>query len=135
MRFCENLKRFRKLKGITQAALAEILKVSQSTVGNWEAGSREPDLQTIIKISTLFSIPVDDLLGVQQNEKECNSRWERAMEQYADMTPDEQRRIDAVLDAFFPDDTQPPGIIRETTVGAEQDRRAADDAEAEEIAG
>lgn len=57
------------------------------------------------------------------------------MEQYDKMSPDERKRIDAVLDAFFPDETtHQTGIIKETTVGAEQDRRAVTDDEAEETA-
>lgn len=138
MNLSENLKRIRKKSGYTQQEIAERLSVAQATVANYERGVRIPDIDTLIELSKIFGVSMDELIGVQTHpdrKPSDSSRWERAMDQYADMSPEEQKRIDAVLDAFFPDDTKPSGIIRETTIGAEQDRRAADDAEAEEIAG
>ena len=138
MNFSENLKRIRKKSGYTQQEIAERLSVAQATVANYERGVRIPDIDTLIELSKIFGVSMDELIGVHtqpERKPSDSSRWERAMEQYADMSPDERRRIDAVLDAFFPDDTKPSGIIHETTVGAEQDRRAATDDEAEEIAG
>lgn len=40
----EQLKRFRKSRGLTQAALAERLGVEQATVSRWECGTHEPEL-------------------------------------------------------------------------------------------
>ena len=137
MNFSENLKRIRKKSGYTQQEIAERLSVAQATVANYERGVRIPDIDTLIELSKIFGVSMDELIGVHtqpERKPSDSSRWERAMEQYADMSPDERRRIDAVLDAFFPDDTKPSGIIHETTVGAEQDRRAATDDEAEETA-
>lgn len=116
MRFCDNLKQCRKKKGLTQAQLAELISVSQSTVGNWEAGTREPDLQTIIELSKLFSVSMNDLLGVtipiEKKEKPsaASERWERFRIIYEGMTANEQHRIDNVLDALMSDPEDDQGL-------------------------
>jgi transcriptional regulator with XRE-family HTH domain len=38
------LKRYRRIQGLTQAALAEILNVEQATISRWERGTHAPDL-------------------------------------------------------------------------------------------
>ncbi|MCY1315164.1 Helix-turn-helix domain protein [compost metagenome] len=38
------LRRYRKARGFTQAALAELLGVEQATVSRWECGTHEPEL-------------------------------------------------------------------------------------------
>lgn len=39
---------------LTQGDIAARLGVAQSTVGRWEAGLKEPDLETIQRIAALF---------------------------------------------------------------------------------
>lgn len=134
MNFSENLRRIRKESGYTQQDIAERLSVAQATVANYERGVRIPDVDTLVKLSKIFDVSIDYLIGVKTAPEPLpsnNVRWKRAMEQYADMSPEEQKRIDTVLDAFFPDSAE-SDIIEETTIGAEQDRRAATDEEAEE---
>lgn len=61
MRFGEKLKQLRKTRKLTQAGLGKLLSVAQSTVGNWESGTREPDMEMITKISQALSVPVEQL--------------------------------------------------------------------------
>ena len=65
------LKELREIKGISQRELADILDVSRGSVGNWESGTREPNLATVKKIADYFGITTDYLIGV--NEKQSNS--------------------------------------------------------------
>lgn len=58
-----NLKKLREERNLSQAAFAKLIGVSQSAVGNWEAGSREPNLETMDKIADFFGVSVDYLLG------------------------------------------------------------------------
>lgn len=46
----------------TQEQLAESLNVSRSTVSSWEVGRNYPDLETIVALSDLFDISLDELL-------------------------------------------------------------------------
>lgn len=53
---CSRLRELRRKNGYTQSGLAKALGVSQSTVGNWEAGIRRPNLDTLERITRLFGI-------------------------------------------------------------------------------
>ncbi|TLQ08805.1 helix-turn-helix transcriptional regulator [Marinilactibacillus psychrotolerans] len=61
--FKERLKLLRKNKGLTQKELADILHVSQQTVGSWEVGRAFPDESTVNKLSTFFNVSIDYLYG------------------------------------------------------------------------
>ena len=61
--FGEKLKELRIEQGLSQRKLGEILGVCNQTVSFWETGSREPDLDAIVKIADFFDVSVDFLLG------------------------------------------------------------------------
>ena len=61
--FDERLKSLRKKCGYTQVSLAETLGVSKGTVAMWETGKRTPDFETLIRLSDLFDVRTDYILG------------------------------------------------------------------------
>lgn len=62
------IKNLREENGFTsQQALADHLGISQSTIGNWEAGSRKPDYDMLTRLADLFSVSTDFLLGRESN--------------------------------------------------------------------
>ena len=61
--FGENLKLLRKEKGYSQRKLGELIGFCNQTISFWESGCREPDLDTLVKISTFFGVSIDFLLG------------------------------------------------------------------------
>lgn len=62
MSLSQKLKDLRAKKGLSQAALADILGLSQQAIGKWERDKSTPDYETLVKISSYFQVPVDDLL-------------------------------------------------------------------------
>lgn len=56
-------KQLRISSGLTQAEIAEKLKISRSTIGMYETGAREPDFETLEKIADFFNVDIDYLLG------------------------------------------------------------------------
>ena len=68
----EKIKELRKNKGILQKELADRLSVGKSTVAMWETNKREPDIDTIMKISEFLDVSVDELLG--KNAPESNAQ-------------------------------------------------------------
>ena len=60
--FKENLLFYRKQVHMTQKELALKLGVSLNNVGHWEKGRTEPNIETLIKISEIFDISLDELL-------------------------------------------------------------------------
>lgn len=59
--------------GHTQKDLADLLNVSPQAVSRWEKDEVEPDISTLNKLSKLFSISVDELIGKEDFNKEENS--------------------------------------------------------------
>ena len=59
--FGKRLKEYR-IEGMSQRALGEVFNVCNQTVSFWETGSREPDLDTLIKIARYFEVSVDAML-------------------------------------------------------------------------
>ena len=46
---------------MTQAEVAEILKISKSTLASWERGITEPKVAQAEKLSELYNIPSDNI--------------------------------------------------------------------------
>ncbi len=62
MYFAQNLKHLRKQKGVNQDELAEVLGVKRPTIGNWETGSREPNINMLVRIAGYFNVTLDELV-------------------------------------------------------------------------
>ncbi len=60
----------RKEKGFTQAALAEILNVSNRTVSKWENGDGYPDITMLPNIACALGVTVDELLNGERKPKD-----------------------------------------------------------------
>ncbi|MBS1601985.1 MAG: helix-turn-helix transcriptional regulator [Bacteroidetes bacterium] len=58
----------RKQSSKTQSEIAALIKKGQTTVGNWENGISEPNLEELLIISNYFDIPLDTLLKVDLSE-------------------------------------------------------------------
>jgi len=59
------IKELRESKGLSQAGLAKELGLSPNTICQYERGTREPDIQTIIKICKYFDCSSDYLIGLK----------------------------------------------------------------------
>lgn len=59
----ENIYRLRKEKGLSQDALAEALEVSRQSVSKWENNASVPELEKLVKMSEIFGVTLDELVG------------------------------------------------------------------------
>lgn len=75
--FIENLKYYRKLRGITQEQLAEILDMSTSYIGAIEACSRFPSPETIDKIADALSLRPSVLFDEFGSPEVINSTFKK----------------------------------------------------------
>ena len=62
MEISERLKEIRQNTGMTQEEVAEKIMVSRVTVSHWENGKSLPDIVSLISLSDLYSISLDELL-------------------------------------------------------------------------
>jgi len=56
------LKNSRTKSGMTQEAVAEKIGVSRQTISNWENNKSYPDIVSVIHLSDLYSVSLDELL-------------------------------------------------------------------------
>ncbi len=62
MRIADKIKNARMQKGYTQEQAAENLLVSRQTISNWENGRSLPDIISIIKMSELYELSLDEMM-------------------------------------------------------------------------
>ena len=58
----EKIKKYREEKKMTQAEVAEVLGVKPATISKYEAGTLEPNIESLKKLAELFEVSVDELL-------------------------------------------------------------------------
>lgn len=61
--FGDRISFLRKLKGLTQAQLAEKLGISAQAVSKWESGLSCPDIMMLVPLADIFNVSTDMLLG------------------------------------------------------------------------
>ena len=83
----ENIKTFRKERGLTQEELAIRTNVVRQTVSKWEKGLSVPDADMLQKISEVLEVTVSQLLGEdrepERNRNEIAEQLARINEQLA----------------------------------------------------
>lgn len=57
------LKELRTEKHYTQEKLSKLVNVSPKTVGAWERGTRQAPIESVIRLSDLFNVSTDYLIG------------------------------------------------------------------------
>lgn len=62
MYFSNNLKLLLRLKNMTYTDLAEKLEVSTQTIGRWVNAQNEPDIPTLVHLSDIFGVTLDQLI-------------------------------------------------------------------------
>ena len=65
-----NLIELRKKAGLQQKEVAELLKVQYQTYRNYESGASEPPAEMFVRLSKLYEIPVDIIIGTDDYSKD-----------------------------------------------------------------
>ena len=63
----ENIKHFRKTRGMSQEEMAVKLNVVRQTVSKWEKGLSIPDADVLIEMANLLDVSVSQLLGIEES--------------------------------------------------------------------
>lgn len=58
----ENIKLLRHKAGWSQQILADRVEVARSTIADYERGKTEPNINTLVKLSKVFAVSLDDLI-------------------------------------------------------------------------
>ncbi len=68
MDFGRRLKELRKQSGLTQQQLADRIGVTKSVISFYELRERSPSPEVLAKLSYVFHISTDWLLGIEHNK-------------------------------------------------------------------
>ena len=85
MELGKKIKYYRNEKSLTQDNLAERIFVSRQTISNWENDKSYPDINSIILLSEVLEVSVDNLIkgDVEQMKLEINSEEVKKMKLYS----------------------------------------------------
>ncbi len=62
------VRELRKLKGLTQEQLAEVIGVSRQTINAIEKEKFDPSLPTAFKMAQLFELPIEEFFLFQETK-------------------------------------------------------------------
>lgn len=65
----ERIKELRLLNKLNQVQLSELIGVTKQTVSNWENNNIQPSIDMLIKLSEVFNVSTDYLLGKEKIRK------------------------------------------------------------------
>ena len=89
MNIGDKIKTAREENKLTQTQASESLMVSRQTISNWENGKSLPDILSVIRMSELYKISLDELLKgdktmIEKIEKDVEmSKTEKKIIKYA----------------------------------------------------
>lgn len=90
-----NIKEIRVRKNLTQLQVANALGVSSVVYSRYETGNRQPSVDALIRLTDLFGVTVDYLLGRQEVEDSTLSEYEIQL-LVASRNADERAKEDAL---------------------------------------
>jgi transcriptional regulator with XRE-family HTH domain len=67
----QNIRLFRKQKGMNQHELGAAMDVSAVSVSKWEREQTQPDIETLQKLADLFDTSIDELCGRPPKPESC----------------------------------------------------------------
>lgn len=94
----ENIRHFRKAKGISQEEMAVKLNVVRQTVSKWENGLSVPDADVLMHMANLLDVSVSQLLGIEvddNNDADLSEELAKLNEQLAKKNQKEKLLLQA----------------------------------------
>jgi len=99
--FPENLGELRRRRGLTQAALAEMIGVRANQVSLYESGRSEPSLGVLRQLAVALSVTCDDLVFGGEDRLDRDASLKLAFEATLTLDAQEQATIRSLLDAYL----------------------------------
>lgn len=99
MKFCDNLRRIRKHKKISQEELAEKVGVSRQSVSKWECAESYPEMDNILKLCDIFHCKINDL--VQEDLIDIDSLGEDVKMSVVKLKKEKQRKMKGLSKAIY----------------------------------
>lgn len=96
--FALKLKEGRASSGLTQKDVADILNRPQQTIGAWEVGRSQPDMDTLSKLLQLYHISANDFFDFNEEfDFKITSEEEKRIKKYRTLDQYGKNAVDAIL--------------------------------------
>ncbi|PAY27797.1 helix-turn-helix domain-containing protein [Ligilactobacillus salivarius] len=89
------LRALRNEKKLTQDELGKLLNVSGKTIGTWERDSRQPNIEAINKLASIFDVTTDYLLG-NSNEKQPQKYYDLSDKEKNDIAIQAEKLMEGI---------------------------------------
>ena len=97
----ENIRNFRKFRGLSQEAIAKQVNRSTNVISNWENGVHSPDLDACEEICKILRVTPNELFGWEENKEYLNYQKRLLEYQYRiDKLRKEKETIDQEIQAL-----------------------------------
>lgn len=98
----KNIAKYRKEKGLSQNALAEMVGAKNfTTVSSWERGISSPDADTVIKLCEILDITLYDLYEVKSDFETFSPLQKNLLQKYESLDPHGREVVDFVLEKEY----------------------------------
>ena len=87
------IKEYRKIKGLTQKELAEIVEMGHTTIANYEKGFRTPKKNTLFKLANALNVTIDDFFPTTSTTSEADTTLSAITETVEQLTHSNQGRV------------------------------------------
>lgn len=91
------IKYYRKLRGFTQAELAEMINVSEKTISSWEVDRTEPNMEAVELLSKALDAPKSELVGEELTTEKLSAKEIALLLAYRSASKEIRSAVEAVL--------------------------------------
>ena len=100
MPFSNRLADLRKLRGLTQEGLAELIGITKTQVYRYEKGSAQPTLDVIKRLAVALSCTTDQLI-FEEDERQPDDSLTLLLEGVSKLDPDEKKMIKEIIEGIL----------------------------------
>jgi transcriptional regulator with XRE-family HTH domain len=100
MPFSDRLTNLRKQRGLTQEALADLIKITKTQVYRYECGTSQPTLEVIKNIAIALSVSADELI-FEKDERKPDDSLSLLMEGVNRLNTDEKHVIREMIEGML----------------------------------
>jgi len=96
--FHERLEKLRIKRGISKAEFCRQIKMPPTTYSGYALGTREPDLDTVVKFANFYGVSIDYLVNGTTVRGEFQNKIDQMLEDFVDLNPSDQERILSLME-------------------------------------
>ena len=103
------IRELRRERSLTMKELGALLGLSESAISQYENGKRQPDNETLLRLSEIFGETVGYILGAEERraidssaqEKAPDGRADERFRKFYDLSERDQKAVESLIDSLL----------------------------------